>query len=112
MFKSYHKLCTEHLKVGTEHSLLGTVQIVPVKECPPIRVANLFGQVKYGGTAQHTNYDAFENGLKKLKLTNFKRLPVYFPYGIGCGLGGGDWNIIYEIIQNTIPDSKICKLKI
>lgn len=35
---------------------------------------------------------------------------VYIPYKIGCGLGGGDWNYIYDQIKD-IPNLVILKRK-
>ena len=39
------------------------------------------------------------------------------PYGLGCGLAGGDWNVVYNIINDVFYDCDdnylhiyICKL--
>jgi hypothetical protein len=37
-------------------------------------------------------------------------MPVYIPYNMGCGLGGGDWEIVSGIIEETLPDAIIVKL--
>lgn len=29
---------------------------------------------------------------------------VAIPYGLGCGLAGGNWNIVYEIIARQFED--------
>lgn len=110
VFKSYHRVCNEKKKDGREDQLLGTVQLVSIKDSPPIRVANLFGQFKYAGTGLHTNYDAVEEGLRKLNLVNYKKLPVYIPYKMSSDLAGGDWKVILSIIEETIPDATIVVL--
>ena len=65
---------------------------------------NMFAQYKYGRDKQYTDYTAFEECLAKIKtfLKNYdikKDIPVAFPYKIGCGLAGGDWNIIKEMLK-------------
>ena len=37
-------------------------------------------------------------------------MPVYVPYMMGCGLGGGDWPTYREIIRNACPGARICCL--
>lgn len=79
-------------------------------------VANLFSQFSYGRNGLHTNYQKFEECLIRLKntldnYTKSKDLSIYFPYKIGCGLGGGDWNIISRLIEKVFPDAIIVKLK-
>ena len=69
-------------------------------------VANLFGQFYYGrNLKQYTNYIALENSLKKLlKFINDTDYTVAFPYNLGCGLAGGNWNIVYNIIDNVFKN--------
>jgi len=107
VYKSYHKLCHSKLVEGREGELLGTVQLVSIKDAPPLRVANLFGQLKYGMSGVYTNYDAIQSGLEKIRLVNIKKLPVYIPFKIGAGLAGGEWEVIKSIIVDVIPESTI-----
>lgn len=109
-YKSYHKLCQSKLVEGREGELLGTVQLVSIKDAPPLRVANLFGQLKYGGSGVHTSYDAIQSGLEKIKLVNIKKLPVYLPFRLGSDLAGGDWEVVKSIIVDVLPDSTIVML--
>lgn len=60
-----------------------------------------------------TNYEAFVEGLKELveyiKQHNIKS--VGFPMYIGCGLAGGDWNIIHTFLKAYLgPVDVICKI--
>lgn len=68
-------------------------------------IANLYGQYNYGRGKQ-TDSLAFKQSLQRLILAAKKSskklsfLPkIGIPYGIGCGLAGGNWNEIYSIIN-------------
>lgn len=83
---------------------LGSVCVTHVR--PNLYVAGIFGQYGYGRTGIHTAYEALEQGLVQVAaLARKKRLPVYLPYGIGCGLAGGDWNKVSDIIRRTNPNA-------
>ena len=76
-------------------------------------IANLFGQDRYGRDRCCTDYNALETALCSLDDWNTGqayKLPIYLPYGLGCGLAGGDWEIVRSLIEDTCPDSTICKL--
>lgn len=49
----------------------------------------------------HTNYQALESAVRSLlkKLQKLERVKLGMPYGIGCGLAGGDWNIVYSMLS-------------
>ena len=91
---------------------LGNTIITEVDAVNQLYVASLCGQYKYGRKGLFTDYDAFEASLRKVKVYNDRigELPVYIPYFIGCGLAGGDWNIISRIIDEHIPKAIICVL--
>lgn len=108
VFKEYHKLCKT--RIGYEDQLLGTIQLVPVKDSPALRIGNLFGQCTYAGLGVHTNYDAVQTALEKLSLINTRKLPVYFPYLMSSDLAGGHWPTIKSIIEATNPNATIVVL--
>lgn len=66
-------------------------------------IANCFAQHKTGNGRQ-TDYEAFyvclENLRKAIDYYGFERR-IAFPYKIGCGLGGGDWDIIFAMIKSV-----------
>ena len=66
-------------------------------------VINLYGQYSYGRGTQ-TDYAAFKKGLHSI-LRRMEELgrgyKIGLPYGIGCGLAGGDWSIVSEIIEEA-----------
>ena len=75
---------------------------------PHLRIASLFAQNRYGRVGKFTDYPAFDCCLGGLKL-DIGRAPVYFPYGIGCGLAGGDWDIVEAMIEKHFPNATIVK---
>lgn len=95
-------------------SRLGKCQIttaIPNK----LFIANLFGQFHYAPRdIKHTDYTALGIALRNLqrwKNTFVPDFTVYLPFGIGCGLGGGDWAIVRGLIEDAIPDAVIVRLK-
>lgn len=79
-------------------SLLGDVQDVVLDNDRV--VANCFGQV-YPGNGCMTSYDAWDGILLRLvDEENFFGLPLHFPWMIGCGLAGGDWNVMYNKLND------------
>lgn len=84
---------------------LGECQMVLVDNKKNKYVANLFGQYNYGRDKQPTDYDALSSALIKLK--NYCKefnLSISIPYQLGCGLAGGDWDIVYGIIEEVFND--------
>lgn len=87
---------------------LGMIQIVHIKY--NLFVVNLFAQDRYGREKRHTDYDAMESCLKKIDTWWFKNhqdLSIYIPYRMSCGNAGGNWDIVYSIIQDTLSNFKI-----
>lgn len=108
IFAPYSKIIRSYIASGEKEPILGTVNLVPVSSA--LRVANMFTQYDYGyDGGLYTNYDAIESAFKRLKMVNYRNLPVAIPYLLGCGLGGGDWNIVSEIIVDIMPDIIVCK---
>lgn len=69
-------------------------------------VVNCYSQFDYlPRGVKHTDYDAFRECCKKIKenfkATNFR---IGFPYKIGSGLGGGDWEVMKNIIEEEFKD--------
>lgn len=93
---------------------LGTVNLVQVNK--KLWVANLYAQYDYGIDCRKTEYGTFRmclrdlisaiNWQQKNEQIEFKSSlnNIYIPYGIGCGLGGGDWDIIKGIIKYEFSD--------
>lgn len=92
---------------------LGSAQFVLVADTERnIRyIVNLFGQNEYGRDKRYTSYDAIASGLQEVKdfirshvLAKGYGVVVRIPYRMGCGLGGGEWDIVYSIIKSAFDN--------
>lgn len=75
-------------------------------------IANAITQEYYGRDGKrYANYAAIARGFRLvfMRWGRFDYEAVYFPK-IGAGLGGGDWNIIEQIINDTDPHNKVKKV--
>ena len=100
----YEALCTLS---SSPYDLLGTAQVVNVKN--GLIVINLFGQLNYGrNKVCYTDYNALEKAMKSVNEM-FKGMTIALPWKIGCGLAGGDWATVEEIIMRSLKD---CEVKI
>lgn len=76
-------------------------------------IANLCGQEKYGyDGSKYTNYDklqkCFDRVIEYASIDNYDVKPkIAFPYLMSCHRGGGDWNIVYKMIEDTFKDFDI-----
>lgn len=98
VFNGYYHYCkTQELK-----DIFGTALICEASDGK--YVANLFGQDKYGQGLQ-TDYDMFKKALQEIHdFAKEQNLSVALPYKIGCGLAGGDWNTVFDIITEIFFD--------
>lgn len=97
VYKAYKKVCT------SDERLLGRTQIIPINESQSI--ANLFAQDNFGYDKQcYTDYSALINCLKQI-YAFCPNKTIAIPYLMSCARGGGDWNIVYEIIEEIFGDS-------
>jgi O-acetyl-ADP-ribose deacetylase (regulator of RNase III) len=95
--------------------LLGAIDAVPVTHgnC----VINMFGQDNYGRQQQQTSYKALHDCLLELKNRiyqvggEYEKKVVCFPYKIGCGLGGGDWEKVSAMLVYFFPNCSIYSLE-
>lgn len=67
-------------------------------------VANLFGQVNFGGPHIETSYAYLAMALNELFVTirENEELPNEFaiPYLMSCYRGGGDWDVVSSILED------------
>lgn len=72
-------------------------------------IVGIYGQYSYGRYGLHTNYSALRIAMiKAAQFAAQKNLPLYIPYGIGCGLAGGDWNRVAAILSD-IPNCLVVR---
>jgi O-acetyl-ADP-ribose deacetylase (regulator of RNase III) len=75
-----------------------------------LTVVNAYTQYNYGknhadGDSRPLDYEALTLCLRKMNFT-FDGLHIGLPQ-IGCGLAGGDWEIVKEIIQKELKDCDV-----
>lgn len=90
--------------------ILGNICLSKINE--KLYVAGVFGQDNYGYTKDviYTDYEKLREGLLGINsVAEMYGLQVYLPYKIGCGLANGDWDTVFKIIQETIPDAIIVR---
>ena len=72
-------------------------------------IANLCGQDGYGRGMRYTDYDALKTCLNTVKTyattNNIDRIGI--PYGMSCGLAGGNWDVVTNIIKDVFKDTNI-----
>lgn len=103
VFKTYESFCRNKNMQGK--SPLGGCLMVYTDKTRSKIVANLFGQEYYSRHNQETNYNALREAIHSLSNNSFLRenkMSIGFPYMIGCGLGGGDWNTVLSIIEEEM----------
>lgn len=80
---------------------LGTIRVVPSNGR---FIVNLYSQYDHGGLGRggvYVDYDALENGMLELRTWAFQmdKWPKIGMPRIGCGLAGGEWDIVESIID-------------
>lgn len=109
LYPSYKQHCSQH---NSPDELLGKCHIVQEGSR---HIANLFGQLEYGRQKSrvYTNYEALRTSLTTLReYAVQKQLSVALPYGIGCGLANGDWDVVGEIIDHVFGDYNVMLYKL
>lgn len=84
--------------------------IIPVDVSDTLTIINAMTQEYYGRdkAVVYVSYDAVYECFEQINVLALQmNRSVHFPL-IGCGLGNGDWNIVSQIINDTL-DSKIQK---
>lgn len=98
-----------HCDIYSPVALLGVAQFVETKERhnTPFRgIFNLYAQEKYGydGT-QYTDYYALHKCLEAVKEsvpTNEEKYTIAIPYMMSCCRGGGNWDVVYGLIEDIL----------
>lgn len=95
-YQQYRRACREY---GAD--LLGICELVETESGK--LVANLFAEDDPTGRGLDTNYVALEQALKSLRH-QAKGRSISLPGYLGCGLAGGDWEIVYPMICEVFED--------
>lgn len=102
--EAYSKYCKDHN--NRYINLCGNVFYYQAKDKI---IANMF--------SQHENFDTdylnMKVALKDIReYAKQKGLSVCMPYGIGCGIARGNWNIVLSIIDKVFKDCKVTLYKL
>lgn len=118
VYEKYRTACTkdkfECRALGLDKSrLLGKIQIIPKQHHSENEsniasqvIVNLFAQEFFGRDRRYTDYDALRSCLRKVN-ERFAGQTVAIPYFMGCGLAGGSWDIVLEIIVREFQDCNV-----
>lgn len=98
VYIAYHEKCL------AGYASLGDVLCV---SCPDYIIANIFGQDGYGNDGGcYTDYDALKAAFNGI-AARFSDSTIRIPYKMGCGLGGGNWEKVQEIIYDELVSKNI-----
>ncbi len=97
---------------------LGSFSVGKVRNDLNKYVVNLYGQDHITRGIRNTNYEALFSALEAVYRSSSMWIVGYYrigiPYGMGCGLAGGDWPIVEAMIRVLAERYKIytliCKL--
>ena len=78
-------------------------------------IFSIFGQDNYGRDKCYTNYAALKRGIRTAIIDYrntycvkpFVQLVLAVPYGLGCGLGGGEWCKVRELLEDIECDENV-----
>lgn len=72
-------------------------------------IVNAITQEYYGSDGKrYVSYDAVANAMDKIsKMSEIYGIKEIAMPMIGAGLGGGDWNVISAIIENTLDNTQV-----
>jgi O-acetyl-ADP-ribose deacetylase (regulator of RNase III) len=68
-------------------------------------IYNCYTQYNFGTEKVQLDYESLILCLRKINKENYRKT-IGLPK-IGCGLAGGDWNIVKKIIENELKDMDV-----
>lgn len=100
VYEIYYEICNEY----KSNQLIGNVLFC--NQYAPPEIANFFSQNGMGGMS--TNYNAMESCLKAVyNYAKRNNRSVAIPYGIGCGIAKGNWDIVYKMIEEVFGNDDV-----
>ena len=105
VFSAYRSVCRK----STSEDLLGKIQPCLCGGASERWVVNCFAQTGYGTDTVQTDYAALESCMTKLRdwaiFNSHKQIAI--PFGIGCGLAGGSWDVVSGILARVFNDNRV-----
>ncbi len=111
VYKLYESVCMSHS--SDPSSLLGWAMIVETNDSSGKYIANLFAQDGFrqgpSDTKVYTDYDALSRAVDEVvKMAEaYGTTAVAVPLNMGCGLAGGDWNVVKDILKSSFQSSPV-----
>lgn len=109
-FNQYQSLCNDFVA----DELLGT--ILMRAETDNNWTCCMFAQDDWRGYGCNTDYAAFReccDAIKRqIKALHLGNITINMPYGIGAGLGGGEWKIIHSILEEEFENYNLILWKL
>lgn len=91
-------------------ALLGYTQMIEVEDGR--HICNLFGQLQYGSDGKaYTKLSALRKACQHLAKSANAGDTIAMPYRIGCGLGGGDWGEVMDMLTDVFKDHHLTLYK-
>lgn len=102
--KAYEYVCSKYNLAKAE--LLGMVLYCKTDDTEKQFIANCFSQNIDSIDGCLTNYEAARKCFNDVKvwMKDNNKKTVAFPYKYGCGIAGGDWDIVEGIIDDVFYD--------
>ena len=102
VYKEYKEFCDDERAHG--RTPLGRWQSVRIDPFSMKEIINIFAQENYGYDGQcYTDYEALRGCFNEINRTT-PNATIAIPYLMGCHRGGGDWNIVYKMIEEIFED--------
>jgi len=107
-FGAYAEQCRRH----APPALLGSFHTYDVPGAD-VEICSVFGQSGIGKERRQTDYGAWKSALPEIVSRLEARRgardvwAVRAPYGIGCGLGGGSWNVMKDLFERYAGHSPV-----
>lgn len=89
--------------------VLGKVDFYSIR--PGLTIASVYGQKYFGREGRFTNYEALKDGFIAIRDKAGLHTDVYIPKGIGCGLGGGNWTEVEQLLIAELPQAVVIDFK-
>lgn len=102
----YPEIMPAYQEACSAKNMLGKCQFIRTNDGHFI--ANLFGQDGIG-CGRQTDYKCLRSALSLLveKMKTQGLTSVSMPYNLGCGLAGGDWEVVREMLREVFEDTNI-----
>jgi O-acetyl-ADP-ribose deacetylase (regulator of RNase III) len=83
-----------------DYNKMGTISFAGLSG--PYIIFNMYAQYHYGSYKKQLNEDALICCLDKVKYYVNKDKTIAYPYMMGCGLAGGDWEVVSKILAEKL----------